>query len=189
MALLFNTGKEECGNCTQEASSQLQSLQPSWGWDSNRCKLQGPLCPHQSIHVLIKENLQYFTDNHITALFKHIGYYDLPIDDNFHTVIAPIAVEWVKTFNREQAPTLGSILLALTFRNIPSPELEQLVVKKLDEDNIYRYLDLRETVALFVSLSKLPKYLNSSLFNKLQNVIYQQKAFYAQQPELLKAIR
>ncbi len=70
---------------------------------------------------------------HITALFKHIGFYDLVIDDHFNTVIAPIAIEWVKTFNREQAPTIGSILLAITARNINTPELEQLVVKKLDE--------------------------------------------------------
>jgi hypothetical protein len=81
------------------------------------------------------------------------------------------------------------MLLALTHRQIASPELEQLVVKKLDEDNIYRYVNLRETVALFVSMSKLPRYLNSSLFNKLQNVIYQQKAFYEHHPDLLKAIR
>jgi hypothetical protein len=54
------------------------------------------------------------------------------VDDSFHTVIAPIAIEWIKNFNRDQAPTIGSILLALTFRNITSPELEELAVKKLD---------------------------------------------------------
>ena len=122
-------------------------------------------------------------------LFKQIGRYDLPVDDHFHTVIAPIAVEMVRTFNREQAPTLASILLTLTYRGISSPELEQAVVKKLDEENIYKYVNLHETVALFLSLSKVPRFLNSSLFNKLQNVIYQQKAYYAHHPELLKAIR
>jgi len=45
------------------------------------------------------------------------------IDEQFHTVIAPIAIEWIKTFTRAQAPALGGILLALTFRNISSPEL------------------------------------------------------------------
>lgn len=43
-------------------------------------------------------------------------------------------------------------------------------------------------MALFVSLSKLPRYLNSSLFNKLQNVIYQQKAFYEHHPDLVNAV-
>ncbi len=122
-------------------------------------------------------------------LFKQIGRYDLPVDDHFQTVIAPIAVEMVRTFNREQAPTLASILLTLTYRGISSPELEQAVVKKLDDENIYKYVNLHETVALFLSLSKVPRFLNSSLFNKLQNVIYQQKAYYAHHPELLKAIR
>ena len=50
-------------------------------------------------------------------------------------------------------------------------------------------MDLRETVALFLSLSKHSRYLNTSLFNKLQNVIYQQKAFYSHHPDLLKAIQ
>lgn len=50
-------------------------------------------------------------------------------------------------------------------------------------------MDLKETVAVFVSLSKHEKYLNSSLFNKIQNVIYQQKAFYSHHPDLLAAIR
>jgi hypothetical protein len=51
-------------------------------------------------------------------------------------------VEWVKNLTRDQAPTLLSILLTLTARNISSPELEQAVVKKLDGENIYRYLNL-----------------------------------------------
>lgn len=50
-------------------------------------------------------------------------------------------------------------------------------------------MNLKETVALFLSLSKHSRYLNSSLFNKLQNVIYQQKAYYAHYPDLLKDIR
>jgi hypothetical protein len=32
-----------------------------------------------------------------------------------------VAVEWVKTFTRANAPTLVGILLALTYRNISSP--------------------------------------------------------------------
>jgi hypothetical protein len=62
-------------------------------------------------------------------------------------------------------------------------------VKKLDEEQIYRYLDLRETAALFLSLSKHKRYLNHSLFNKIQKVIYQQKAYYSNYPDLLEAIR
>jgi hypothetical protein len=111
------------------------------------------------------------------------------VDDYFHTVIAPIAVEWVKTFTREQAPTLQSIILALAYRNISSPELEQAVVQKLDEQNIYRYLDLTGTVAVFLALSKHKRFHNSSLFAKLQKVIYQQKNYYSQKPELLRAIK
>jgi hypothetical protein len=48
---------------------------------------------------------------------------------------------------------------------------------------------LRETVSLFLNLSKQPRFLNTSLFNKIQNVIYQQKAFYSNHPDLLAAIR
>ena len=71
----------------------------------------------------MKDNLECFTDFHIRCLFTHIAQYDLVIDEQFHTVIAPIAIEWVKTFTRAQAPTLGGILLSLTYRNISSPEL------------------------------------------------------------------
>lgn len=142
----------------------------------------------KNLAVLIKENLELFTDDHVAGVFNQIGYYDLPVDDHFHTVIAPIAVEWVRTFNREQATALTSILLTLTLRNISAPELEKIVVKKLDEENIYRYVNLHQTVALFNQLSKVTRFLNSPLFIKLQNVIYQQKAFYAQHPDLLKAI-
>ena len=66
-------------------------------------------------------------------MFNQIAFYDLVVDDHFHTVIAPIAVEWVKTFTRDNAPALQSILLALVGRNISSPELEQAVLNKLDE--------------------------------------------------------
>lgn len=44
-------------------------------------------------------------------------------------------------------------------------------------------------MALFLALSKHPRYLKHSLFNKLQKVIYQQKAYYAHHPKLLAAIR
>ena len=143
----------------------------------------------QSKPFIIQENLELFSEHHIAAIFNQIGKYNLVVDDSFHTVIAPIAIEWVKTFNRENAPALSSMLLTLTYRNITSPELESLVVKKLDEENIYRYLSLEQTVAAFVALSKHKRYLKHSLFLKLQKVIYQQKAYYSQHPELLKAIK
>lgn len=63
------------------------------------------------------------------------------------------------------------------------------MVRKLDEENFYRYLDLKETVALFVALSKHKRFLSHSLFAKLQKVIYQQKAFYSAHPDLVEAIR
>lgn len=95
----------------------------------------------------------------------------------------------MKTFNRENAPALNSILLTLAVRNIQSPELEKAVVAKLDVENIYKYLDLSQTVALFLALSKHSRFLKHSLFQKLQKVIYQQKAYYAHHPKLLDAIR
>ena len=111
------------------------------------------------------------------------------VDDYFHTVIAPISVEWVKTFNRNNAPALKSILIALLFRNINSPELEQAVVKKLDEENIYRYIDYSGTVGVFLALASHKRFHSSSLFKKIQKVIYQQKNYYSHRPELLKAIK
>ena len=111
------------------------------------------------------------------------------VDDYFHTVIAPIAIEWVKTFTRANARALQSILLTLLYRDISSPELEQLVVKKLDEESIYRYLDYKGTVAVFVALSKHKRFHSSSLFNKIQKVIYQQKKYYSNHPDMLKAIK
>ena len=151
--------------------------------------MQNPRSPHQGTSVINKENLELFTDHHITAVFNQIGKYDLVVDDHFHSVIAPIAVEWVKTFNRNHAPTLQSILLTLTHRNIESPELEQAVVSKLDEESIYRYLDLTGTVAIFLSLSKHKRFHKTSLFEKIQKVIYQQKKYYSQKPDLLKDIK
>lgn len=81
------------------------------------------------------------------------------------------------------------MILALTVRNIDSPELEHQVVKKLDEENIYRYLDLKQTVKVFLALSKHKRFINHSLFVKLQKVIYEQKNYYSHFPELLRDIR
>ena len=122
-------------------------------------------------------------------MFKHIGRGGLPVDNHFHTVIAPISVEWARTFTREHAPTLSAMLLALTVRNIEAPELEQIIVQKLDEENIYRYVDLGMTAALFSALSQHKRFLNSSLLNKMQQVIYQQKNYYAAHPEMMQVIQ
>ena len=130
-----------------------------------------------------------FTDEHIATVYNHIGKYDLVVDDHFHTVIAPISIEWIKTFDRNNAGTLQSMLLTLLNRNISSPELEQAIVKKLDEENIYRYIDLRGTPAVFLEMAKHPRFHNTSLFKKVQEVIYQQKNYYSHFPEILKVIR
>ena len=81
------------------------------------------------------------------------------------------------------------MLLALTVRNIEAPELEQIIVQKLDEENIYRYVDLGMTAALFSALSQHKRFLNSSLLNKMQQVIYQQKNYYAAHPEMMQVIQ
>ena len=74
-----------------------------------------------------------FSDYQIRGVFNQIGRYNLVVDDYFHTVIAPIAVEWTKTFTRSNAPALASMIITLTYRNIVSPELEQAIVQKLDD--------------------------------------------------------
>ena len=50
-------------------------------------------------------------------------------------------------------------------------------------------MDLRGTAAVFQSLAKHPRFHNTSLFKKIQGVIYQQKNYYSHFPELLQAIR
>ena len=122
-------------------------------------------------------------------MYQHIGGWGLPVDAHFHTVIAPISVEWARSFTREHAPTLVAMLLALAYRRIDAPELEQVVVAKLDEENIYRYANLGETAALYNALSQHPRFIGSSLLDKLQQVIYQQKNYYAAHPEMMQAIQ
>ena len=62
-------------------------------------------------------------------------------------------------------------------------------MKKLDEENIFKYLDYEGTVAVFLALSKHKRHHQSGLFTKIQKVIYQQKNYYSHHPNLLKAIR
>lgn len=104
-------------------AAALQHRKSALKQRQNRPHLQNSRSPHQSTLQPTKDNLEYFSDEHIGMVFKQIGRYDLVVDDHFHTVIAPIAVEWVKTFDRNNAHALQSILLCLTYRNISSPEL------------------------------------------------------------------
>jgi hypothetical protein len=66
-------------------------------------------------------------------------------------------MEYVSQFTRANAPTLASIVIAILYRNIESRPLLTAALKKLDEENIYRYLNLEETAALFnlMAINKL----------------------------------
>lgn len=133
----------------------------------------------------MKDNVNLFTDWHIKYMYNHIGKFDLDIDDHFHTIIAPITLEYVQAFNRNNAAAITSILLTLSFRKISSDALWNACLKKLDEENIYRYCDLRETVGLFRNLAYHGGYIHHNAFKKIQKVIYQQKNYYLHYPELI----
>ena len=60
--------------------------------------------------------------------------------------------------------------------------LWEALLKKLDEENIYRYFTLPMTTDVLNALLDHPVYKDHSLTRKLITVIYQQKNYYLNYP-------
>ena len=61
---------------------------------------------------------------------------------------------------------------------IENGALWEALLKKLDEENIYRYFTLNRTAYALNALLDHPVYKDHSLTRKLMTVVYQQKNYY-----------
>ena len=62
-------------------------------------------------------------------------------------------------------------------------------MKKLDNENIYRYLNLEQTADLLNALVTNGTYIKHPLVSKLLNVVTMQAAYYSNFPHLMAMIR
>lgn len=119
-----------------------------------------------------------FTDRHVTEMYRCINCHGLEVDNSFHQVIAPITLEFVKAYTRENVSSLLVILDTLVRLKIDSPQLLSAVLSKLDNENIYRYATLELTLDMLAKLLEHPELRKSGLVRKLAMVVHQQKLYY-----------
>ena len=79
-------------------------------------------------------------------------------------------------------------MTALTM-NIESEVFWEALFKKLDQENLYRYITLFESAKLLNALLNHPVYRDHSLTKKLITVVHQQKSFYLNYAETRKLMR
>jgi len=106
-----------------------------------------------------------------------------------YSIIVPITIEYVNVFNIQNAKSLGQIAICAARLNIQSEKLWEAIFKKLDSENIYKYLNHVQVVNLLASLVDQGTYINHPLIAKLSGVVAQQKAYYQHFPNLLGLIR
>lgn len=99
-----------------------------------------------------KDNIKYFLDLHVSALYEHIVTYKLEIDDTMYSIIVPITIEYVNAFTIQNAQSLGQIAICAAQLNIQSEKLWEVIFKKLDSENIYKYLNHTQVVLLLNAL-------------------------------------
>jgi RecJ-like exonuclease len=79
--------------------------------------------------------------------------------------------------------------MTVLHNGIESEIFWEAIMKKMDGENIYRYLPLNETALLLNALLQHPVYQNHSLTKKLIQVVYQQKKYYLAFPDTRNIIR
>ena len=95
-----------------------------------------------------------------------------------YTTIIPISLEYINVFNREHSEALYEILMTALKMKIDNDALWGAMLKKLDEENIYRYFTLNKTAEALNALLDHPVYKDHSLTRKLITVVHQQKNYY-----------
>lgn len=118
-----------------------------------------------------------FTDTHVYELYHQLSKYKLTIDNSFHQIIAPISLEYLKVFTREQAVTMYMMAKTMLELKIDNPTLWNALIEKLDNQNCYRYIPLTET-SILLNLLLDSEHAKSSLAKKLTAVVKQHKQFY-----------
>lgn len=106
-----------------------------------------------------------------------------------YSIIVPITVEYVNVFTIQNAKSLGQIAICAARLNIQSEKLWEAILRKLDTENIYRYLDHVQVVNLLAALVDQGTFINHPLVAKLSGVVAQQKAYYQNFPDLLRLIK
>ncbi len=106
-----------------------------------------------------------------------------------YSIIIPITIEYVNVYTIQNAQSLGQIAICAAKLNLQSEKLWEAILRKLDAENIYRYLNHTQVALLLNALVEQGTYINHPLVAKLSGVVTQQKAYYQNFPELLALIR
>lgn len=124
----------------------------------------------------------------MSALWEHIVVNKLEVDDTLNSIIVPITIEYVNSFTIQNGMSLGSIATCAALLNVQHDKFWESVFNKLDNQNIYKYLTLRQTVDLLNALVEQGIYINHPLIAKLSGVVAQQKSYYQAFPDMLSII-
>lgn len=138
---------------------------------------------------ITQDNIKYFLDIHVGAIYEHIALYKLELDDTMYSIIVPITIEYLNVFTIQNAESLGQIAINSAKLNLQSEKLWEAIFKKLDTENIYTYLNHIQVVHLLEALVEQGTFINHPLIAKLCSVVAQQKAYYSHHPELLRIIK
>ena len=84
--------------------------------------------------------MEIVTDLHLRDLYRRLRIVDLSITDSFYSLIVPISLEYINVFDRNQSIVLLEMMMTYLKLNVESEALWNAMIKKLDEENIYRYI-------------------------------------------------
>lgn len=138
--------------------------------------------------MIIQDNVKYVTDVSLGNMYAQLLKYDLPLDNSFYDVVAPITKEYIKVFNRENATSLGKIAITCGYLKVQDAELWKLLFKKLQDEGLHKYVTLNSTVFLLEALTVHGAFNNEPLVQTLHNTIVKHKSFYERFPHLLEVI-
>jgi hypothetical protein len=88
-------------------------------------------------------------------------------------------------FTRENTRSLGMIATACGYLKADDADLWKLILQKLSDENMHKYVTLRDTVHLLDALSTHGAISQHPIIQTLHNTIVKQKAYYENYPELL----
>ena len=106
-----------------------------------------------------------------------------------YSVIIPITIEYINVFTIQNAYSLGEIAICAAKLNLQSESLWEAIFKKLDTQNIYKYMTNHQIAELLSAIVNQGTYINHPLVAKLSGVVAQQKAFYQNFPYLMTIIK
>lgn len=69
-----------------------------------------------------------------------------------YSIIVPITIEYLNVFTIQNAESLGQIAICSARLNLQHDKLWEVILKKLDTENIYKYLNHVQTIELLNAL-------------------------------------